>query len=82
MLYVSTVEAREQLAELVNQASYGKERVIIKRHGRGVAAIVSLDDLKLLQTLEDATDIKEALIAREEIEQTGGIRWGDLKQEK
>jgi len=41
--------AKSRLAELLNRASIGKERFLIRRHGRPVAAIVSTDDLALLE---------------------------------
>jgi prevent-host-death family protein len=51
-------EAREDLAELVNRAGYGGERVQLTRHGRPVAAIISAEDLALLESLEDAADLR------------------------
>jgi prevent-host-death family protein len=41
--------ARRQFAELVNRAGYGKERILICRYDRAVAAIVSVADLQRLE---------------------------------
>lgn len=53
-------EARKDLAELVNRVAYGGERIPLSRHGKVVAAIVSAEDLQLLERLEgervDLTD--------------------------
>ena len=49
MLKMTTVEARENFAELINQAAYGNERVILTRRGKPLAAIVSMEDLELIR---------------------------------
>lgn len=61
MTKISTLEARKKLADVVNSAQYGKERIILTRHGKAVAGIISLDDLELLEELEDRLDLKEAI---------------------
>lgn len=38
----------------------GRERVVLHRHGRDVAAIVPLDDLRILEELEDRADVAAA----------------------
>ncbi|MBS0349895.1 MAG: type II toxin-antitoxin system Phd/YefM family antitoxin [Proteobacteria bacterium] len=49
MKTITTVAARENFAELINQASYGGRRVILTRRGKPVAALVSLKDLRILE---------------------------------
>jgi len=66
MIEASIVDFRDQTADLVNRVIYGGERVILKRRGKGVAALVSLDDLALLEAREDAADVKAARKARKE----------------
>lgn len=48
--------ARKQLPELLNRVAYGRECILIEKHGKPMAALVPLDapDLvKLLQALEE-----------------------------
>lgn len=45
---IATSDAREELAELVNEVAYGGARIILQRHGKDVAALVSLKDLERL----------------------------------
>jgi prevent-host-death family protein len=45
---VTTHELRNNLARAVNRAAYGPMPVIITRRGYKVAAIISVDDLRLL----------------------------------
>jgi prevent-host-death family protein len=55
---MSISEARKQLAELVNRAAYRRERIALGRRGKKVAAIVSADDLELLEALENVADLR------------------------
>lgn len=57
MKTITTVAARENFAELINQASYGGKRVILTRRGKPVAALVSLHDLRALE--DNSTEISE-----------------------
>ena len=47
----------------VNRVAYGKERVILSRRGRDLAAIVPLEDVELLEALEDRLDLDAARAA-------------------
>jgi prevent-host-death family protein len=76
----TTVEARSGFAELVNRAAYGKERVVLKRRGKSVAALVPMDDVELLRMIEDEVDIRDALIARREAKAKGSTSLEDLRR--
>jgi prevent-host-death family protein len=56
---ISTVKAREQLSTVINRAAFGKERVVLTRRGKEVAAIVPIEDVKLLEELEDRIDLEK-----------------------
>ena len=56
-------DAREQLADLGNRVALLGERVLIERRGKGLFALVSVEDLELLERLEDEIDL-EAIRAR------------------
>jgi prevent-host-death family protein len=57
---LSTSEARQEFADIVNRAAYGGERVILHRRKKPVAAVVPIEDLEFLEQLEDRYDIEEA----------------------
>lgn len=48
LVRITTTDAREEMAELVNGVAFGGARIVLQRHGRNVAALVSIDDLKKL----------------------------------
>ncbi len=66
MTKIGVSEARDHLSEVVDRARYTQERVVLTKRGREVGAIISMDDLKLLEMLEDQLDIKAARQALEE----------------
>lgn len=49
-------EARRSIAELLNRAAYGVERIVVVRHGKPIAAIVCVEDLEFLERADRGTD--------------------------
>ena len=76
---ISTVKAREQLSTVINRAAFGKERVVLTRRGKEVAAVVPIEDVKLLEELEDRIDLEEARAALAEAKSKGTIPWKKIK---
>ena len=60
---ISTADARKHFADIVNKVAYGHESIILTRRGEQIAALVSMDELELLQQLEDVIDIEDAMKA-------------------
>ncbi len=54
------------MADALNRAAYAGECIILARDGKPAAALVSVDDLKLLEELENQADLKAAFKARME----------------
>ena len=61
MTVISVSEMKDTLSEVLNRAAYGRERIVIASRGKPKAAVISLDDLELLEELEDALAAREAL---------------------
>lgn len=76
---ITVLDARKNLADLLNRTAYGDSRIRISRHGKPVAALVSIEDLELLEALEDRADIET--IERIERESTPDdfVRWEDVR---
>ena len=51
-IFLTTVEARDNFAELIDRAALSSERIVITRHGEPMAALVSLEDLELVEEIE------------------------------
>jgi prevent-host-death family protein len=80
MTSVTAKELKERPGDVLSRVQYGHERVAITRHGVEVAAVVSIDDARLLEQLEDLLDTHDALAAIEEAERAGTISLAELRQ--
>ena len=62
--YITASDARDEFSEVLNRVSYGHERVVVQRRGKDLAAMVPMEDLRLLERLvedaEDRIDVAEA----------------------
>jgi prevent-host-death family protein len=67
------------LSTVINRAAFGKERVVLTRRGKEVAAVVPIEDVKLLEKLEDRIDLEEARAALAETKSKGTIPWEKIK---
>lgn len=63
---MSLARFRETMADPINRVMYQGERIVLERHGKGVAVVISMEDLKALEALEDAADVAAAKKARKE----------------
>src|ERR1022692_2664778 len=85
MTRLNVSRARQEFPELVNRAAYGKERTIVSRRGKDLAAVIPMEDLRLLERLAqedmDRIDIEDARAALKEAEEKGAIPLRDLMRE-
>ncbi|MEU5520019.1 type II toxin-antitoxin system Phd/YefM family antitoxin [Streptomyces sp. NPDC047860] len=56
---IPVTQARAELADLINRVVYGGERVVVTRHGKPLVALVSADDLRRLEELEEHREAAE-----------------------
>lgn len=82
MTRLNVSKAQEEFPEIVNRAAQAKERTILSRGGKDLAAIVPIDDLRLLERLAseemDRVDLEDARAALKEAEEKGTIPLRDL----
>jgi prevent-host-death family protein len=52
---IPVTEARAQLSELVNRVGFGKERIVLTRHGKPLVALVPAEILEELDASVAAT---------------------------
>ena len=50
--YDTVTDLKQNLAEIINQAAYGGQRIILLSHGKERAALISIEDLRLLEALQ------------------------------
>ena len=56
--------ARAEFPEILNRVAYGKERIVVSRRGKPLAAMVPIEDLHLLERLLKKAKKKGPLSAR------------------
>ena len=85
MTRLNVTKAREEFPEILNRAAYGKERTIVSRRGKDLAAVVPIEDLRLLERLAhdemDRQDLEDARAALREAEGKGTRSLRDLMVE-
>ena len=80
---VTLTEFKQNLGELVNRAAYGNLRIELVSRGKAKAALISVEDLRRLEALEQTQNqqqlyvqrqravLDEARILRERMEEAG-----------
>ena len=82
MTRLAAAKVRQDFAETVNQVAYGRERIVLHRRGKDLAALISLEDLALLEKLEDRLDAEEAekVLAEAKAKGEKPVRWEKAKK--
>src|ERR1700722_13855252 len=70
-------EARQNFSDILNRAAFGRERVLVHRGKKAVAAIIPIEDYHFLEELEDRIDVEEA---RKRLNEPT-IPWSKIKKE-
>lgn len=67
---ISASELRETISDRLSEIGYGKQRFVVERHGKPIAALVTIEDADRLETL-----LKKALadVAEEAIEEADAL---------
>jgi len=78
---LTTTEARREFSAIVNRAAFGKERLVVHRRGKDLVAVVPVEDLILLESLEDALDLEDARKALADPKNRKRIPWERVKSE-
>jgi len=83
MARLAASKAREDFSDTLNKVAFAKERVVLHRRGKEVAAVVPIEDLKLLEAIEDRIDLEDARRALAKIKQKGRrpIPWEKIKKD-
>ncbi len=78
---ITTVSARQHFSDLINRVAYGKDRIVLTRRSKPLAAMVPIEDMALLEELEEREDLKAARAALREVARKGTRPWTQIKKE-
>jgi len=82
MTRLAVGKIRQEFAETVNRVAYGRERIVLRRRGKDLAALIPFEDLVLLEELEDRLDLAEAeeILAKAKANREKPIPWAKAKK--
>ncbi len=78
---MTTVDAKEKLTDLLNHVSHSKERVVLVRRGKPIAAMVPLEDFDFLEATQNKLDLHDAIDALKEAKSAGSVTLEKFKEE-
>jgi antitoxin (DNA-binding transcriptional repressor) of toxin-antitoxin stability system len=65
----------------VNRVAFGKERVILTRHGKQLCALVPLEDLSVLDRIRAAAGRRDVAEALADVSDGEAVDWPVLRRE-
>lgn len=78
---VSASEARAHLADLLDRVSQGGDRVVIERRGKVLGAVVSRQDLEVLEQVRELEDEEDRAAVARARKERGSIAWTLIKRD-
>ncbi len=78
---MKTLEAsqlRQGISDAMNTVAYTGQRISIRRHGKPVAVLVSVEDGEILEAMEDRFDVAAA---KKALKEKGNIPWATVKKQ-
>ena len=79
MVRMAVNKVREALSDTLDRVAFKGERIILQRHGKDEAALISVEDLALLEEIEDREDVAAACRA---LAESGPLRdYADVQKE-
>jgi prevent-host-death family protein len=79
MTRAAASQVRKDFAEAINKVVYQHERIVLHRRGKDVAVLVSMEDFRILEALEDQLDIEAADRALADPRNKKRIPWDRVK---
>ena len=81
MTRLNTTDAKKRLGSIVKRMAATKRRVVLTSHGKEVAAVVPIEDVRFLQQLEDRVDLDDARAALADAGTRGTVSWEKIKKD-
>jgi prevent-host-death family protein len=78
---INTVEAKEEFNDLLSRVSHNKERIILTRRGKEIAALIPIEDFTLLQASQNQYDLHDAMESLKEARNQGSMTLQEFKDQ-
>ncbi len=79
MINLTVSEFRNKIADIINTVGIRGDRVMLSRNGKDIAAMIPIEDLRMLEALENKLDV---LLAKEALDEHAGddfIPWEEIR---
>ena len=77
-MVITATELKKRFGETTSRVEYAGERIVVRRNRREAFALIPIDDLRLLEALDDKTDV---LAARESLDDPRpSIPWDEAEK--
>jgi prevent-host-death family protein len=53
MKKLESTQARQEFSDTLNEVAFGHDRIVLRRHGKDIAALVPMGDLDLIERCEE-----------------------------
>ena len=77
MVRIPASKVRQNFSDILNRVAYRGERIVLRRRGKDLVAVVPLQDLQFMDELEERLDLEAAQKA---LREKGTIPWEKLKK--
>ncbi len=71
MTKLAASKVRDSFADTINRVAYRRERIVLRRRGKDLVAIVPMEDLALIERMEDEIDVRRARRALGQMKKRG-----------
>ncbi len=71
MTKLAASKVRDEFSDTLNRVAYRGERIVLRRRGKDLVAMVPLADLALIEKIEDEIDLGAAKRAMAAMKRTG-----------
>ena len=71
MTKLAASKVRDSFADTINRVAYRRERIVLRRRGKDLVAIVPMEDLALIERMEDEIDVRRARQALGQMKKRG-----------
>ncbi len=80
MHHIPAKQARLEFTHISDEVAFRGERYVVTRNGRELMAMISMEDLEVLQTLENQRDLELANKAEADICKHGTVSWEEMEK--
>lgn len=83
MTHLTASQLREDVTTAINRVALEGERIVLRQNRKDVAALVSMEDLALIERIEDRLDFEDAEKALAKMQADGEkpILWDEAKKQ-